>query len=110
MTYLKHLSVDYLKIDGSFVLNMADNRIDQTMVAAMNEMAHALGLETVAEWAESSRVVEQLSSMGVDYVQGFAVGVPRLIETLKAGAVASRESITDRSIAQMTASSHWLPE
>lgn len=110
MAYLKHLSVDYLKIDGGFVLNMADNRIDQTMVAAMNEMAHALGLETVAECAESSRVVEQLSSMGVDYVQGFAVGVPRPIETLKAGAVVSQELITDRSIAEMTASSHWLPE
>jgi len=82
MTYLKNLSVDYLKIDGSFIMNMADNKIDQTMVTAMNEMAHALGIETVAECAESSSVVEQLSRLGVDYVQGFAVGMPVPIESL----------------------------
>lgn len=82
MAYLKHLSVDYLKIDGSFILNMADNQIDQAMVSAMNQMAHALGIETVAECAETARVVDELSRIGVDYVQGFAVGTPRPIEAV----------------------------
>ena len=110
MTYLKHLSVDYLKIDGSFVLNMADNRIDHTMVSAMNEMAHALGIETVAECAESAKVVEQLSSLGVDYVQGFAVGTPKPIETLMPGATTWRETVASGLTAQTTDSAPRLGE
>lgn len=100
MVYLKNLSVDYLKIDGSFVLNMADNQIDRTMVSAMNEMAHALGIKTVAECAESMSVVEQLCILGVDYVQGFAVGVPKPFDTLIPGAIGIPKSVVGRSFRQ----------
>ncbi len=87
MAYLKHLSVDYLKIDGSFVQNMADNQIDRTMVSAMNDLAHALGIETVAECVENPVVVEHLCGLGVDYVQGFAVGAPEPMGALLSGAI-----------------------
>lgn len=101
MAYLKHLSVDYLKIDGSFILNMADNQIDQAMVSAMNQMAHALGIETVAECVESAKVVEELCSIGVDYVQGFAIGTPKPIETLMPKIKILHESISNSFAARM---------
>lgn len=82
MSYLKHLSVDFLKIDGGFILNMADNKIDYAMVSAMNEMAHALGVATIAESVESASVIRQLAQLGVDYVQGFAIGRPAPMATL----------------------------
>lgn len=110
MTYLKHLSVDYLKIDGSFISNMADNQIDQTMVAAMNEMAHALGIETVAECAESTTVVERLSSLGVDYVQGFAVGMPAPIETLLPTAVVAGQALAGGAMSDGAVSSLRPPK
>jgi len=82
MSYLKHLRVDFLKIDGGFILNMVDNKIDYAMVSAMNEMAHALSVKTVAECVENKSVIKQLSQLGVDYVQGFAIGRPMPLETL----------------------------
>lgn len=105
MTYLKHLGVDYLKIDGSFVLNMVDNKVDQTMVSAMNEMAHALGLETIAECAESNEVIEQLAGIGVDYVQGYAVGMPQPIAVLTPADPTDPEPFEDTPFAEVTQSS-----
>jgi PAS domain S-box/diguanylate cyclase (GGDEF) domain len=105
MAYLKNMSVDYLKIDGSFVSSMADNRIDRAMIAAMNEMAHALNIKTIAECAESAPVVDQLARLGVDYVQGFAVGRPRPLETLLSGVSVAPQSTAGGAAAQPTLSS-----
>jgi diguanylate cyclase (GGDEF)-like protein/PAS domain S-box-containing protein len=74
--YLKQLAVDYLKIDGSFVRGITDSRIDGAMVSAINDVGHEMSLRTVAEYAETEAIVEQLRRMGVDYAQGFAVGRP----------------------------------
>jgi diguanylate cyclase (GGDEF)-like protein/PAS domain S-box-containing protein len=78
--YLKNLPVDYLKIDGNFVRNMAEDTIDQAMVAAINQVGHTMGIQTVAEYAETEAVVEQLRKLGVDYAQGYGIGRPQPIE------------------------------
>ncbi len=75
-TYLKTFPADYLKIDGSFVRDMADNTIDQAMVVAINEVGHTLGMKTIAECVESEIVVEHLTKLGVDRAQGYALGAP----------------------------------
>jgi EAL domain-containing protein (putative c-di-GMP-specific phosphodiesterase class I) len=74
--YLKTLPVDYLKIDGSFVKDMLENASDYALVAAINQMSHTLGIETVAEYAHNQAIVERLRELGVDYAQGFFIGQP----------------------------------
>jgi EAL domain-containing protein (putative c-di-GMP-specific phosphodiesterase class I) len=75
--YLKHLPVDKLKIDGSFVQNMATSAVDQAMVKSMNEVAHALGKVTIAEYVENRESLELLREIGVDFAQGNFLGKPR---------------------------------
>jgi diguanylate cyclase (GGDEF)-like protein/PAS domain S-box-containing protein len=74
--YLKTLPVDYLKIDGSFVKDMTDHASDRALVAAINQMSHTLGIQTVAEYAHSQGIVERLRELGVDYAQGYFFGQP----------------------------------
>jgi len=74
--YLKHLPVEYLKIDGCFVKDMGRDPIDESMVDAINRIGHIMGLETIAECVESDEILRQLSEMGVDYVQGFGLVKP----------------------------------
>jgi diguanylate cyclase (GGDEF)-like protein/PAS domain S-box-containing protein len=75
-SYLRHLPVDQIKVDGSFVRQLDGNRQDQIIVRAMLQLARELGLETVAEFVESEAVLGQLVEMGVDYVQGYHIGPP----------------------------------
>ena len=74
--YLKYFPVDYLKIDGCFVRDMADDPTDHAMVAAINQIGHVMGIKTIAEYAETDDVVEALRALSVDYVQGYAIGKP----------------------------------
>lgn len=74
---LKALRVDYLKIDGTFVRDLATNPLDRAMVESINQMAHVLGVRTVAEGVSGLPLLERLESLGVDYAQGFGVGRPR---------------------------------
>lgn len=76
-TYLKHLPVDKLKIDGSFVQNLATTPVDQAMVQSMNQVAHALGKVTIAEYVESAQSLELLREYGVDFAQGNFLGTPQ---------------------------------
>lgn len=78
-SYLRDLPVDIVKIDGSFVKNMAANRIDQATVKAMNEIAHAMGKKTVAEFVESEGIYKLLVEYGIDYLQGYYFGRPEAI-------------------------------
>jgi diguanylate cyclase (GGDEF)-like protein/PAS domain S-box-containing protein len=75
--YLKRLPVDFLKIDGSFVKDMADNPIDRAMVEAINNVGHVMGKQTIAEFVDSERVMAALRLIGVDYAQGYGVSKPR---------------------------------
>ena len=75
--YLKHLPVDYLKIDGGFVKDMADDPIDRAMVEAINNVGHVMGKQTIAEFVDGERVIAALRQIGVDYAQGYGVAKPR---------------------------------
>ena len=77
--YLRELPVDYVKIDGRFVRNMATNTVDQAMVRAMNDIAHALGKRTVAEFVENEECYRLLCEYGVDFAQGLYLGAPEAI-------------------------------
>ena len=76
MTYLKHLPVDYLKIDGTVVQNISADTTERAMVAAINKFSHEMNIETVAEGVESKVILKQLKALGIDYAQGFALQVP----------------------------------
>jgi diguanylate cyclase (GGDEF)-like protein len=81
-TYLKNLKVDFLKIDGAFVRDIAINPIDRSMVDAIHRIGHQMGLKTVAEYVESDEVLAVLRQIGVDYVQGNGVHCPEPLEIL----------------------------
>jgi Amt family ammonium transporter len=74
--YLKNLPVDFIKIDGSFVNSMAQNSIDETMVLSIIHIARSLGMKTIAEFVPDEKTITMLKASGVDYLQGFYVGVP----------------------------------
>jgi len=75
--YLKELSVDYLKIDGSFVKNLIDDPTCRAIVSAFNQLSHELGMETVAEFVEDSETEQLLKELGIDHAQGYGVGKPQ---------------------------------
>ena len=75
-SYLKSLDVDYLKIDGSFIKDIANSPTDVVMVNSMNEIAHSLELETIAEYVENMKIHAILKEIGVDYAQGFGIHKP----------------------------------
>ena len=75
--YLKHLPVDFLKIDGGFIKNMADDPIDRAMVEAINSVGHITGKQTIAEFVDGERVIALLREIGVDFAQGYGVAKPR---------------------------------
>ncbi len=78
--YLKHLPVDFLKIDGSFVRDMLSDPIDNAMVEAINQIGHVMGKRTIAEYVEHEGILERLREIGVDYAQGFGVAMPKPFE------------------------------
>ena len=74
---LKHLDVDYLKIDGSFIRDLPRDTVDQHLVKAIVEVARALGKETIAEFVTDQDTLRIVQEIGVDYAQGYHVGQPR---------------------------------
>lgn len=74
---LKNLPLDYLKIDGSFMRNLPRDSVNQAMVAAMIKLARTLNFKVIAEQVEDSAVLDIARSMGIDYLQGYAIGRPQ---------------------------------
>lgn len=83
--YLKNLPVDMLKIDGLFVREILEDYTDHTMVRMINELAHSLGLETIAEYIETEQVKSCIQQLGIDYGQGFHMARPGPIAALLSG-------------------------
>ena len=81
-TYLKNLDVDYVKIDGSFVRNMASNKIDYETVKSINNIAHSMNKQTIAEFVVDEATRDALVRLGVNYGQGFALGYPEPLQNL----------------------------
>lgn len=82
--YLKNLPVDQVKIDGSFVKDILVDPIDMAMVNSINDIAKAMGIETVAEFVESTEIMIELGKMGVDYAQGYGIAKPQALKDFTA--------------------------
>jgi len=78
---LKNLELDYLKLDGSFMRNLAGDSVSQTMVTAMIKLARTLNFKIIAEQVEDSAALDAARKMGVDYIQGFVIARPAKLAT-----------------------------
>ncbi len=74
---LRTLPMDYLKIDGSFINNLAADTVNQAMVSAMIELSRSMNFRVVAEQVEDQSSLDTVTEMGIDFVQGFVVGRPQ---------------------------------
>ncbi len=88
--YLRTLPVDYLKIDGSFVRDIARDPVNQALVSNINDVGHLLGKQTIAEFAEDEATIACLRELGVDYAQGYGLHRPEPLEQLLAAGVVPR--------------------
>ncbi|MFP5344431.1 MAG: putative bifunctional diguanylate cyclase/phosphodiesterase [Gammaproteobacteria bacterium] len=84
LAYLKQLPIDTLKIDKSFVLDMARNENDAIIVRSTIDLGHNLGFEVVAEGVETAEAMDLLESLGCDYIQGYHIGRPMPATELRA--------------------------
>jgi diguanylate cyclase (GGDEF)-like protein len=88
--YLKQFPVDGLKIDGSFIRQLKNSPVDRAIVESINDIAHKLGIKTVAEFVEDAETLKIVRAIGVDQAQGYLIGRPLPIG----------EMIEDRAIQQ----------
>ena len=79
-SYLKTLAVDYIKLDGYFVKNMVTDKLDRTMVEAINQIGHSMNIETIAEFVEDEPTLAAVRETGIDYAQGYAIAKPAPFE------------------------------
>ncbi len=75
-SYLQRLPIDYIKIDGCFIKDLVNNRVDQKMVRLIGEIGREAGMRTIAEYVQNSRALSLLAELGVDYAQGHYIGRP----------------------------------
>jgi len=83
--YLKSFNVDTLKIDGGFIRDITENRISESMVAAITQVAKVMELKTVAEYVETEEAWEIIKKLGVDFAQGHFISEPVTLESVLAG-------------------------
>ena len=77
LTYLKNLPIDYLKIDGSFVKNIANDHVDYATVECFNHISQIMNIKTIAEFVEDNVILHNLQEIGVNYAQGYGIERPR---------------------------------
>jgi EAL domain-containing protein (putative c-di-GMP-specific phosphodiesterase class I) len=75
-SYLKSLPVDFLKIDGRFVKDILDAPIDREIVRSINQIAHLMGIKTIAEFVENDAILAAVRDLGTDYAQGYGIARP----------------------------------
>lgn len=88
---LKNIKISFLKIDGSLICNMLQDPIDLAKVTSINRVAHAIGIQTIAEMVETEEVIARLREIGIDFLQGFGIGRPRVIQELEKSTVTDLE-------------------
>ncbi|MEO1924876.1 MAG: EAL domain-containing protein [Gammaproteobacteria bacterium] len=81
-SYLKQMAVDYLKIDGQFVKDISTDTISYAMVKSINDIGHAMGLKTIAEYVENTETMEKLQEIGVDSAQGYYLHQPQPLKEI----------------------------
>jgi len=81
--YIKKFPIDYLKIDGEFIININKDEKDKAFVHSILTLAKELNVKTVAEYVEDEEIVKTLREMGVDYLQGFHIGRPQKSFTIR---------------------------
>jgi len=86
------LPVDFIKIDGAFVKNIASDDVDYAMVKSITDMGHYLNKLIVAEYVTDQKVMELVTAIGVDYLQGFHFGPPVMLDDLRSMHEVSLES------------------
>lgn len=74
--YLRNFPVDYLKIDGAIVRDIAYDDVNYAMVDAINRIGHVSNIKTVAEFVESQAILDRLRTIGIDYAQGYFLHTP----------------------------------
>ncbi|MDJ0592710.1 MAG: EAL domain-containing protein [Pleurocapsa sp. MO_226.B13] len=79
LTYLKNLPVDYLKIDGSLIKNIACDPLSYATVDYINQISRIQGIETIAKLVENDATLQCLKQIGIDYAQGYAIERPQLL-------------------------------
>ncbi len=81
-SYLKHLPVKYLKIDGSFIKDICNNETDEIVVSSIHQTAKALSIKTVAEYVSTEEIYNAVKKIGIDFVQGYNIGKPCPLDEL----------------------------
>ncbi len=89
--YLNTLSVDFLKIDGQFIVGIDNDPIKRAMARSINEIAHVMGKRTIAEVVENEAALEEIRKLGIDYAQGFWIALPEPVPQ----AAPAREAVTN---------------
>lgn len=90
--YLRRLPIDILKIDGSFVRNITENKVDQTIVNTISQVAQGMSLITVAEFVESPDHIKLLRAMDIHYAQGYAIAKPLPLKELLMNKITKQDS------------------
>ena len=88
-SYLKAIPADFLKIDGNFVRDIIDDRMDRAIVESINQIARVAGLETIAEFVENRDILQELRKIGVNYAQGYGLSKPVALNPAVVDSVAS---------------------
>jgi diguanylate cyclase (GGDEF)-like protein len=74
--YIKRFPIDFLKIDGEFIMGIFEDKMDRAVVMSSISIAKEMGIKTIAEFIESKEVLDELKKLNVDYAQGFFIGKP----------------------------------
>lgn len=82
-SHLKHLPVDFVKVEGSFIAGLSESETDRTMVQSITSLAHALGLKVIAEHVATGANLRWLQAGGVDYCQGHYLGEPKALSEIE---------------------------
>jgi Amt family ammonium transporter len=104
LAYLKDLSVNYLKIDGSFVRDALTNTRSESMIKAIAQLAKVMCMETIAEYVETDNLRARMADLGVDYGQGFAMGKSQPLKDLLAELAIYEATVSNWESMQMTGS------
>ena len=95
LAYLKDLSVNYIKIDGSFVRDAIANPRSESMIKAIAQLAKVMCMETIAEYVETDALRVRMTDLGVDFGQGFAMGKAQRLEDLLAELAIYEATVND---------------